>query len=272
MKKTSAKIYTGNGFEDISENKSIELSNHVVAFLDILGFKALIKNEDLKFIADKYRELLKIIEKAVAHVNNNTCKYYVFSDSIMLISNDDSEDAFLDLIRFAWRVLQLSIFYKLPIRGGISYGKIYFNESKNIFIGQAIVDAVQLESKQEWIGIMLDEKVSEKYENIFSKERYLGEFYDDLLCKYRVPLKNGIYSMSRVINWRINVIVESGIKHYLETDSDREDVKRKMHNTLLFSKSIRNTGKIYVSDIMQSTYPFLYIGKDEPTFEPGDEY
>lgn len=47
------------------------------------------------------------------------CLRFVFSDTVILVSTDDTEDAAEDVLFCAWRMSQFSIAGGLPLRGGV---------------------------------------------------------------------------------------------------------------------------------------------------------
>ena len=93
---------------------SIITRKRAVAYFDILGFKSKIDNMQLEELSDTYEKLIK---HTVGLLNNKdgqffweqVCYRYIFSDSIFLISRDDSDDACVEMISYAWRMMQVAI-------------------------------------------------------------------------------------------------------------------------------------------------------------------
>ncbi|MGQ0518579.1 hypothetical protein ACT453_55425, partial [Bacillus sp. D-CC] len=77
----------------------------------------------------------------------------VFSDSIILVSEDDNRESVLKLLVYTWRLTQMFMGMGMPVRGGISFGEFYINENSNVFLGEALTNAYLLESKQQWAGV-----------------------------------------------------------------------------------------------------------------------
>ena len=254
-----------------------------IAYFDILGFKEKVAKMTIDQLADSYTKLIQNTENYVYSeetsqiLRKETCKRFIFSDSIFLLASEDTEQGFVDLFSYAWRMMQIALAMKFPLRGAITYGDIYVEESKGIFIGDAIVKAAIWESKQDWIGAVVDKTAVEQYHSIFEGEDLLHQVYRILLPIYPVPLKNGTVEEQVVINWRANIISKHGIKSLFQYDTNNKAVERKIDNTLSFAKAIRDNRIAYFKDSLVPT-PFrrFYITDRDPNqglpTKNGDEY
>lgn len=273
-------VYDGNDYKTVLEsNPEIEFQNRMVAFLDVLGFKKKLETMDPNKIAETYRLLLGLVQ----HINNNLsrngkklCNLHIYSDSVILIANGDTDSDIRDFIVAVWKSMQVSIASKMPFRGGISYGPVFINEEEGIFLGNPIVHAVVLEGKQEWIGTICDKNAEKRINAIRNLEIQDKGFLNILLYEYDVPIKEEKFITCKAINWRFNFIVEDGISSLFEENSKNKSVKMKIDNTLKFSKCVKESGKLYLSDTASSElrekYPLFYIGKSKPPFNNGDDY
>lgn len=126
---------------------ALTLDTHFVAFIDILGFSAMVQSDCESFEAPKYLELLYS-----AHVRANAlfskdldATLIQFSDSIVLSRPFDMSKlkAFLETIASWQRMLLLD---GLLCRGGITFGK-HFSKEKFLF-SKAMIDAYHLESSK----------------------------------------------------------------------------------------------------------------------------
>ncbi len=194
------------------------------------------------------------------------CELFLFSDSIILVSSDDQPINVLKLLIYAWRLSQTFMVSGMPLRGGISFGELYTNPSRNICLGNALTSAFELEKKQDWIGVALDNSITEKFPMLF-----IG-ILNDVFFEYPVPLKNDEVLLSRTLNWRFNLIVKNGTRSLFPSHSDPK-VKIKVHNTLEYSKAVIESGRIYVKD--QKDLPIelrsFWVGDSEPPFSHGDD-
>ena len=110
-------------------------------------------------------------------------KYKVFSDTIIVYS-DKKDRAGLDIFyRFIINILIESINLDLPLRGGISYGDTYIDEEKDIFLGEAIVKAHDVEQSQNWCGLSTDG-------TFINHPGYYSEFNKFFISEYKSHLKN----------------------------------------------------------------------------------
>lgn len=246
-----------------------------VAYFDVLGFKAKIKSQDLQTIVDQYENLIKntdgqitFNDESKAYYFKKVCYRYIFSDSIFLIANEDTEESFYEMLSYAWRMMQLSIAFGYPLRGAMVYGDVYVDTEKNIYVGESIVDAVSLEGAQDWIGAIVDNSVLERYSTVFD-DHDLGEMHSLILQEYDVPYKNGSLHKHTTINWRANMNSHNGIKALFKNESNNEAVKVKIDNTLQYCKHLRDIGMVYTDrESTPMQYRYIFIGKESELNDP----
>lgn len=128
----------------------------IIAFIDILGFKALIGNENASFVLEKiystYIKSLKEIEDSVVFLKS-------FSDNILIVYPEISEGSlgnnfFIQLADLQSELLKNGII----VRGAITIGDIHIGE--NVIFGRGLVEAYKLESEKAIVPrIILSEKV-----------------------------------------------------------------------------------------------------------------
>lgn len=246
-----------------------------VAYFDVLGFKAKIKSQDLQTIVDQYENLINFTngqitfnEESKSYSFKEVCYRYIFSDSIFLVAYEDTEESFYALLSYAWRMMQFAIACGYPLRGAIVYGDIYVNVSKNIYVGEAIVDAVLLEGSQNWIGAVIDNSVFLRYKNIFTDEK-LGDVHSLILQEYNVPGKNGTFNKHFTINWRANLNSHNGIKVLFDNESKDECVQAKIENTLEYCKYLRSINKVYMDrESAPMQYRHVFMGSKSELENP----
>lgn len=254
-----------------------------VAYFDVLGFKNKINNISLDIISADYERLIKNTDGEFSIDNGKirqeqVCYRYIFSDSLFLIAKEDSPESFIDLVSYSWRMMQQFLASGFPLRGAITYGEIYANLEKHIFLGKAITEAVTLEMNQNWIGAIVDQTAITQYEMIFQGDDVQSVIMGVLLPIYDVPLKGGLRQDYHVINWRQNIVSEDGIKALFRNEPYDIGAQTKIDNTLRFSKAIVDLGTTYFKDeAIPQRYRKLYIGHKVPInagpmFQNGDEY
>ncbi len=264
-------------------DKEIIKGKRAIAYFDILGFREKVAKLTIDELADSYVQLIHntdnyfFDETSSKIIRNDTCMRFIFSDSIFLVAREDTEQGFIELFSYAWRMMQIAFAMKFPLRGAIAYGDIYVDQSKGVFIGDSIVKAAVWESKQDWMGAVVDRSAIDRYHSVFEGEDLLNGIYNILLPVYPVPLKDGTVENQHVINWRTNIISEPGIKALFQNESNDKAVERKIENTLAFAKAIRENQLTYFNDsIVPIRYRRLYIGEHDPNqsvpLDNGDEY
>lgn len=261
-------------------------TRRTVAFLDILGFRQTVLTTPLSELSEKYERQIAMAdsmnhpESLVSNTpslfpnhppSTPLCQRFIFSDSIILVSLDDTAVSALKLLVHAWRLSQAFIAFQMPLRGGIAVGDLYSNPVRNICLGTALTKAYDLERSQAWIGIAIHASVEEAFPELrLSGDKNQG-LLDDIFLRYPVPMTNGASQSLRTLNWRFNLIVEKGTRSLFASDGP-PDVMQKVANTLKYAETVVHSGRIYVAD--QSDLPVelrsMWIGGNEPPFPHGD--
>lgn len=149
--------------------------NYYVAFLDILGFKEIVKSNEFKeinaFIGKYDKEyLLKLLNYGLNDVSEddpatNSLKIVQFSDSIVIsvLSNTDySFDILLLVLRDL--IADCLLNHNILLRGGIAEGNFYINDNK--LFGTALNKAYNLEnSSAVYPRIIFTKELLNNYEN-----------------------------------------------------------------------------------------------------------
>lgn len=261
-------------------------NNRTVAFLDILGFKQIISETPIEELASKYEKLIDTAEglnrPTLAGQNLPTlfpdhkanapwCLKNIFSDSIILISNDSTQLSTMKLLVYAWRLSQVFIAYKMPLRGSITYGEIYTNPQKSITFGKALTNAYELENKQQWIGVVIDNYMKESMPELFQHIKNV-QILSDIFFEYDVPFKDGATNRYHTLNWRWNMIVKDGTRS-LFSESQDDVVTKKINNTLDYAKSVIDSKRVYVQnqDQLPVELRSFWVGDQQPPFSHGDD-
>lgn len=267
--------------------KQNRIEKRIVAFIDILGFRELLNAKPLQELAKEYDYMVSATDAMNRpfrtqaetptlfphHAQNEPwCQRYIFSDSIILISNDSDAISCLKLLVYAWKFLQALLAMRLPARGAVVYGELYENSRTNVVLGRALTGAYELEQKQQWIGIAIDKSVEEAFPDIFSMCTPDTTLLSSVFLKYPVPFKDGSSNILHTLNWRFNLVVEKGTRSLFSESSD-ESIREKVQNTLNYAKAVVDSGKIYVRD--QEFLPVelrsFFVGDREPPFPHGDD-
>lgn len=262
------------------------ISNRAVCFMDVLGFKNMVRKIPLPKLVAKYEMLMHL---AVYHSRRTAgcenlptlfpnhpateplCILHVFSDSFIFVANDSSEDSCRKLLVFVWRMMQQFLAAHIAVRGGITCKEVYISPDRGTCLGLGLTEAYELEQKQNWVGIAVDPSVEKVYPGLFQSP--YATMADLLFPEYMVPLKEQQEARMRAVNWRFNLVVERGTR-WLFNENNEPGAGEKIKNTLDYAKWIVQRGRTYGVD--QSTYPVelrtFYVGKSEPPFDHGDSF
>ena len=169
----------------MEKESHIEYENRITAFIDILGFKEIIKesNQDLEKVQLLYEVLnfLKSFEKPDMWSTNiieieesaqykgidkfkvdDSVRCTTFSDSIVVsikVDNESINEIASTLISNLCYVGSILIQSNILWRGGLTYGNLIHKEN-GIVLGQALIDAYLFESKYaKFPRIILSDKL-----------------------------------------------------------------------------------------------------------------
>lgn len=219
------------------KRNTMKYDKRITVFLDILGFKQIIKStedkngndneEKIAFLKEtilKIRELLDI-DNANGHQAKSK-QITQFSDSIVISFKENEEsEVFYTLSDIQTLIINLAL-RGIICRGGISYGKLIHND-KMIF-GPALVEAYETESKAAlYPRIILDKSIidiGKKHHAIHHGEideklaikKILNQdtddmFYVDYFSKAQGELDDPEYDMPTYIE-KLREIIDQGIK------------------------------------------------------------
>lgn len=233
----------------------------MVAVCDILGFSNTVKNTTQERLKTYHIENIKnIIKTAFSNYKNPTSKpqsnmevlennllgYAFFSDTVLIYSVHDSRDGWRNVLNSAFYLLSYPIlwpYYKFRI--GISYGEFYYNQQENIFAGKALVEAAELERKQEWSGAALTNNAAKKFKGINPEK--------ETLIEYNVPVKQKDYKRFEnltVINWTTaNHPKQSKKYNWMIRKENGSNVEK--YKDRKVEKMIRNTEKFHYETCVQ---------------------
>jgi hypothetical protein len=251
----------------------IKTEQGFVAFFDILGYQQIIKNNDVKkaasiinafiinvpsLIENKLKEIIEPFsktdyEKELLDISQKL-KCIILSDSIILklpCSLEGSRAINEIMIFFlSCSNLMRTMFEKgLPLRGTISFGQYYINDTYTCLAGKPIVDAYTLTSAQNWSGCILDEEAQKAYMKPF----LIAQIEPNALLKvlaidYSVPFKSEERPY-KVINWAClnntliskisgdirEFVTNAFLRHNKEVAGD---VLTKINNTEIFIRHV----------------------------------
>lgn len=203
-----------------------EYEQRYVAFLDVLGFKAIVQNRSSDWIKlniyDEVRRIHVLFQtdlysRMLPESTYKKLEFVFISDSI-IISIPKKFDRALEVIIAACLFLQkvfLSKTNTILLRGAISQGDYFHFEQ--ITFGQALVDAYIEEKRAQFPRILIDERISvlsnciekESIGKVFCSCDEDGEQYIDYL-KMTVGFSTGVHDDLK----RIRSYIQENIELY----------------------------------------------------------
>lgn len=251
-----------------------------LAFLDILGFKDLIENNNLSEIVKLYEKfepsllysmavsnigyrLDNLSEHSLPTAEKTHLNSLFISDSIIIWTDDDNPNGFVDLVSVVKQHMKLAIEFGFPLRGAITCGELEIKtgnygmtkklNSFNTILGLPLTKAYLLENTAEWSGCIIDDDAIKHYNLTvnFSKSRQPnvldleGLMRLDFIRPYKVPMKTGQIKEFYTVNWthfmgpriKENLIRKSFNQHNKKTND--WSVENKIKNTLNYYKATK---------------------------------
>lgn len=252
---------------DTEEDVNNELwSQPYVAFLDVLGFRELVKNNTHQELVEIYKRLVNFQVEFYEHYHREIEKqktekfgeYFKptglrlvnISDSILLWTKDSKENSLLELANAVKFLMSTSISIGIPLRGAIVKGDIEILEKEKSMsiIGIGLVNAYEAEGKQNWAGCSISHGIftylwSVKNVILEQESPHRFEKLDSLFVETDIPFKDK-KRKGYVINWAKNLeLSEDQIR-----DSFSKYNKRKNESPEIASKVdmiIQNTIDFY---------------------------
>lgn len=205
-----------------------EYSHCYFAFIDLLGFKEIVRNKSCSEIAAIFDEAKRQYtvdrriseESKVPIIPPEDIHYYIMSDSICIYIRDDIEFALpiLELLCMNLQVRMLCMNIPIFVRGSIAKGEIF--EEQGVLFGPAFVDAyLRAEKLAHYPRIVIPPIIHEEVKNSTEKS-----FLDQFACFeqdgfYVTPYLNYFCHHDSTVNHRQSV--KDYIKNALSTSLDQ---------------------------------------------------
>lgn len=183
-----------------AEPDTSQVQTYLLAYFDVLGFEDLLTKVGLAEVQKRYLSLLdqtlrpqsqeRQWSRAKSIIQNHVVPAMMwlpmhaahFSDSLLLWVHYHPGHVEEFLNRCA-RVFCKALDLGVPLRGAITVGDSVLDRASNIFLGEPLVEAARLESKQDWVGVALGSS--------FKNESLHIPIPPSNIRIYTPPLKNG---------------------------------------------------------------------------------
>lgn len=226
----------------------ITFTKGIIVLLDVLGIKGKWSAEKTTKISDNWNTLVTTLKDAIKkefQVEKLEPTFLTFSDTIMIIvKTEDFETVLMGLASSLRRPFVVSMMINLPLRGCITTGDFYHEET--LVIGPAIDEAAEYFELPQWVGISASPSTNREIEKIIKNSSAIKDnFYQ---CD--IPLKNSIEQNAWALNWA-EKSNETIVKTSKSLNNNYADTHNIIDDQLKNAKSLdvalkwRNTLKFY---------------------------
>ncbi len=133
-------------------NRHLDVSNHIVLVLDILGYSDLILNNDETQMLNQFDSMVNSVRRDVARMSdaNSRISWKMYSDNFLIYAPLPEDEDFLHLtvkgvlMTGAWLQFKLITEFGYMSRGGCCFGNLYAD--KSYVFGSGLVKAHVLEN------------------------------------------------------------------------------------------------------------------------------
>ena len=197
--------------------KDIEYKKHYVAFLDILGFKSIIKEKSCQEINDIFSNVKKpelyFFDGNKTISDNDYINFKIMSDNVIFYIDASIPDALTQLLTNC-AVLQadlLSLNDPVLLRGAIVCDDLYYENENDIIYGKALTNAYLLEEKNaKYPRIIIkkhDLNLDDEMQKIIT---YLDDdYYYSVNCYLAINRGKRADAIIKTIRNRINNVLDT---------------------------------------------------------------
>ena len=166
------------------------------------------------------------ITRIIGQFGNSNIQLAQFSDSIVLFSNDTTEDSLKNIAKAARGIMQNAIKQGIPLKGAIAQGEITCDMTKQLFFGQALIDAYLLEENVQYYGVLVHHSAEKNVQDI-----------PNLFRDIKAPLKSG-----RISHYELSWYADD-----LKDTEALEDIKGKLSDIRL---SVSDAPRKYIDNTL----------------------
>mgnify|MGYP001262162001 CR=1 FL=1 len=136
-----------------------------VAFLDVLGFKNMVKHSDDFKLTKYFEEVEETLRELKGRSSKKDIGYIIISDSIILTikkaaNADDNLEKLRQLCISVSKIQKRLALSNIWLRGAIATGNTYFDDNNNQIVGPAYIDAYLLEEElAKYPRVILDNRI-----------------------------------------------------------------------------------------------------------------
>jgi hypothetical protein len=227
-------------------------NNRFIVFFDIVDFKDMVFRNDHKNVLDTMKYLSdRLGETGNKEETSPQIKQVLFSDSIMIISEDDSINSAHEIALAANWLTSAALFKGVAMKGAMAWGKQTADFKRAIHFGKPLIDASLLGKELLLYSVVLhhtaEEKMSE-YKLLNNRDSFIDGF------RYKTPMKSGNIH-HYVLDWtKINERMNAGDAVNNLYKSVSGEARKYIDNTLEFvhhaGKHTEKNGIKYLSPLL----------------------
>lgn len=161
-----------------------------VLYADIMGFKERVK-------AKEHGELLNEMSRFVKEFNvktsslklGNHLSVSIFSDSILITSDDDSEGSVNLITKAGARLMHVALEQGMALKGAIALGMFTHMKEEQLYVGAPLVDAYLLHDELKFYGIAVHHSAESGIKNYIKQSKYAFSYHNS-----KISLRQGCVS------------------------------------------------------------------------------
>ena len=163
------------------------MKKHYFLAADLLGFSSIVSNLSGPALDKRIGAWVNLVQqiRPVAPA----VEIQLLSDTLF-VREEGSEEGLQRLLRFSRTLLEDGISHALPVRGAVTFGSVEWGE---LTYGKAVIEAHQLETAQDWIGVACAPGLPH-LERLWDWER---------VVLYPVPMKSGPIQLHPAVAWTV---------------------------------------------------------------------
>jgi hypothetical protein len=225
----------------------INTCDKFIAYFDIMGFKDFLFRNPHDTVLKKMESLNTVLnpiynafEKRLQGEEedpmfHSLIRPLVFSDSIIFISNSNTENDLNTLLLNCLWFIEKCIIVNIPVKGSISLGLFTADIEQSLYFGRPLIDAFYLQESIKFYGCIVDNTV-EQFVKVTN-----SEYFNDALVQYKTP-----FAKCRVNHLNLNWIT------FRKNTETPDKFKKEVSSGLLnFYNSVHGETRIYVDNTIE---------------------
>lgn len=214
-----------------------------VTFLDIMGFKDRVARTTHEDLLVQLSEFNRSVTLQVLRYSDKKIQLAQFSDSIVLFSNDDTPESLETIAKVSRSIMRDAIARQIPLKGAIAQGIITCDVAKQLFFGQALIDAYLLEENIHYYGILAHHSAEQSVIRLDKKSG--NSYFRDI----KAPLKSGQIGHYE-LSW------------YADSEKDTETLRKTCSGLRNIRETVSDAPRKYIDNTLEVIDKFYTFGEN----------